>query len=172
MQSVVEKTFTYVFPNKWKAEKYDEDAFYTKHFQSFAGGAKAVDVLAFGPGTELWLIEQKDYRQGSQIKAAELLEAVAKKMSNTLACLVAARSRAEPGSASAKLAGNALSKHKVRCVLHIEQPIKISRLYPQVIDPKTIRDKLRQTLRAIDPHAEGGDKNTLNNRNHLPFAIN
>ncbi|MCP5277661.1 MAG: hypothetical protein H6935_04780 [Thiobacillus sp.] len=171
MPSVTEKAFTYVFPANWRAEKFDKDAFYLGHFSSFAGGTKAVDVLAFGDDNELWLIEQKDYRQGAQIKAVELLEAVARKMSGTLACLVAARSRAATGSASQILAHDALHKYKVRCALHIEQPQKPSKLHPQVIDPKSIRDKLRQTLGAIDPHSEGGDKSVLNGRGRLPCAI-
>lgn len=171
MPNVTEKAFTYQFPSDWRAVKFDKDAFYQEHFKSFAGGTKAVDVLAFGENDELWLIKQKDYRQGAQIGTVELLAAVAKKMSGTLACLVAARSCAAPDSASAKLAHDALHKHKIRCALHIEQREKPSKLYPQVIDPKSIRDKLRQTLRAVDCHSVGGNMATLNQLGNLPCVI-
>ncbi len=162
MPSIPEGLFTYDFPATWSAEKYDMDSYYRVHFQSFAGGQKAVDVLAFGGGNELWLIEQKDYRAGSQIKAAELFDAIASKMLATMACLVAARSNAAPGTRSQIVASGALLKPKVRCVLHIEQPSTHSKLFPQVVDPKTVRDKLRSALKAVDRRAHAGSQDQLN----------
>lgn len=164
MPNVTEGSFTYTFPTGWVAEKYDQTSFYLNHFQAFAGGSKAVDVLAFGPLNTLWLIEQKDYRAGSNITSAELFQAMADKVIGTLACLVAARSRAQPNGQCQSLASLALGKHKVRCVLHVEQPPSHSKLFPQVIDPKSARQKLRQVLRPVDEHAEIGDKALLNSR--------
>lgn len=169
MPAVVEGNYTYQFPNHWTATKYDQDWFYIKKFQRVGlfedgnQGIKAVDVLAFGDGPELWLIEQKDYISGeAQTKAGELLTAMADKVVGTLACLVTARINGQKGSNSQLLADQALKKTKIRCVLHVEQPKKPSKLFRQVIDPKTARDKLRRTLGAIDSHAECGDQNSLN----------
>ena len=60
---LVEGNLAFSFPAGWDAIKYDDSAHYRRHFQSFAGGSKAVDFVAFG-GTsdELWLIQVKDYR--------------------------------------------------------------------------------------------------------------
>jgi hypothetical protein len=38
--------------------------------------------------------------------------------------------------------------------LHLEQPLKYSKLFPQVIDSANAQGKLRKMLRAIDPHAK------------------
>jgi hypothetical protein len=163
MPSITEGQFTYNFPATWSAEKYDVDSYYRVHFQSFAGGRrKAVDVLAFGGGNELWLIEQKDYRVGAEIKAAELFDAIASKILTTMACLVAARSNASPGTRSQIVASGALLKPKVRCILHIEQPATHSKLFPQVVDPKTVQDKLRSALKAVDRRAHAGSQAQLN----------
>jgi hypothetical protein len=169
MPSIPEGHFTYQFPDGWSAHKYDQDGFYIRHFQrvgqieSGDEGAKAVDVLAFGAGQELWLIEQKDYTGGqAQIQATALLRAFSAKVTDTLACLLAARSNAQPGSTSHELATQALTKPTLRCVLHVEQPVKPSKLFPQVIDPKTARDKLRRSIKPIDPRAEFGSAAELN----------
>jgi hypothetical protein len=175
MPGVKEGVFTYRFPPGWTARKFDADAFYKKHFQNHAGGSKGVDVLGFANADDadtLWLIEQKDYRQGveREVLLEDLFEAVAHKASATLACLVAARSRAQDGSASEMLASAALLKRRVRCILHIEQPAHRSRLFPVVADPKTLRDRFRRAVRAIDVRAEAGDKATLDTRG-LPCVI-
>ncbi len=177
MPNLPEGRFTYQFPANWTAAKYDEDRFYTKQFQKVGlveggnKGVKAVDVLAFGAGPELWLIEQKDYTGGgAQITAGQLLHAASAKVVGTLACLVTARCKCQPGSASQVLAVNALEKTKIRCVLHVEQPQKPSKLFPQVIDPKTARDVWRRALGPIDAHAEFGDQTVLNGR-HLDWTI-
>lgn len=171
MPNIQEGRFTYQFPSDWVASKYDQDSFYIQHFQrvgqieSGDEGAKAVDVLAFGVGPELWLIEQKDYTGGqAQIQASALLRAFSAKVTDTLACLLAARSRAQPDTTSHELAIKALARPLLRCVLHVEQTAKPSRLFPQVIDPKTARDKLRRSLKPIDPRAEFGTAAELNAR--------
>lgn len=171
MPNIPEGDFNYCFPTTWTAKKYDETSFYKNHFQSFANGCKAVDVLAFCDQDTLWLIEQKDYRQGSSITSAELFQAMADKVIGTLACLVAARAQAQHAGICHTLATQALTKKKIRCVLHVEQPRSHSRLFPQVIDPANARLKIRQTLRAVDNKAEIGDKTTLNNLG-LGWTIN
>lgn len=169
MPTVTEGAFTYSFPNTWKANKYDETSFYKNHFQNFAGGTKAVDVLAIGDGTELWLIEQKDYRQGATIKCAELFDHVALKVLHTLACLVSTRSTGAHGTACLMTAQNALAKPQIRCALHVEQPKSPSKLFPQVIDPKTAVQKFKQQMKAVDHHALVGDQSFLNSK--VPWQI-
>lgn len=170
MLSISEGSFNYDFPDDWTASKFDKDPFYLKHFQSFGAGVQAVDVLAFS-NDELWLIEQKDYRQGqdqeSAINANDLFMVMASKVLGTLACLVSARSLGTSNeSASHQLATEALLRKKVRCVLHIEQPTKPSTLFPQVIDPKNAKDKFKRVMKSVDPRAVIGDKNVINSCIH------
>ncbi len=172
MPRIDEGRYAYQFPQGWTAAKYDEDGFYVKKFQKVGlvedgnKGVKAVDVLAFGDGPELWLIEQKDYSGGgAEIKAGELLYAAAGKLVGTLACLAVAHKNCQLGSASQQLAAQALRKTRIRCVLHVEQPAKPSRLFPQVIDPKTARDTFRRAVGPIDSHAEFGNQEQLNAKN-------
>jgi hypothetical protein len=169
MPSVTEGSFTYSFPKSWDASKYDDTAFYRNHFQHFAGGTKAVDVLAISNGAELWLIEQKDYRLGATIKCADLFGHVALKVLHTLACLVSTRSTGSPGTACFTRATNALAKPNIRCALHVEQPQHHSKLFPQVIDPKTAHQKFKQQMKAVDHHPLVGDKNHLNTK--VPWVI-
>jgi len=48
----------------------------------------------------------------------------------------------------------AAKPQQLRVVLHLEQPLKYSKLFPQVIDSANAPGKLRKMLRAIDPHAQ------------------
>jgi hypothetical protein len=52
-------------PKGWWVWKYDDSAFHRNQFQSFAGGSKAMDAVAFSADDTLWLIEVKDYRRHS-----------------------------------------------------------------------------------------------------------
>jgi hypothetical protein len=40
----------------------------------------------------------------------------------------------------------------LRVVLHLEQPATHSKLFPRAIDPANVLMKLRQLVKAIDPH--------------------
>jgi hypothetical protein len=46
-------------------------------------------------------------------------------------------------------------------VLHLEQPLKHSRLFPQAIDPASVLQSLKHQLRAIDAHPRVVNKNNL-----------
>jgi hypothetical protein len=48
----------------------------------------------------------------------------------------------------------ALACNQIRVVLHLEQPAKRSKLFPRAIDPAQVKQKLRQLLKAIDPHPQ------------------
>lgn len=74
--------------------KYDEWRFYRHHFCKIAEGIKAVDFIYIDKSQRCtWLIEVKDYRhpQTEKIKPSELADAVALKVRDTLAGLVAAK---------------------------------------------------------------------------------
>ena len=162
-----EGRLTFSFPPGWDALKYDESTFHKKHFQSFAGGSKAVDFVAFKPD-ELWLIEVKDYRARTRTKSPDLFEEIARKVQATLAGLVAVKS--ESGSSgdttTRDFSKRALrSFRRLRIAVHLEQSGKPSRLFPHVIDPKNAHDKLRKTVHAVDPRAIIGNAAFFNSRN-------
>ncbi|MGA2936414.1 MAG: hypothetical protein ABSF52_04860 [Syntrophobacteraceae bacterium] len=142
---------TFQFPAEWKASKYDDWSFYRNQFQSVCGGAKAIDVLALSPERCAWLIEVKDYRVNPRTKPTELPVEVACKVRDTLAALLCARVNAND-SGEKDFAGQALKSKSLGVVLHLEQPAKHSILFPRAIDPATVKQKLKQLLKAVDAH--------------------
>ena len=50
------------------------------------------------------------------------------------------------------MAGAALRCPRLRVVLHLEQPVRPSTLFPRAIDPANIQLRLKQLIKAIDPH--------------------
>lgn len=84
----------FMFPSDWQALKYDDSAFHRHQFQNFAGGSKAMDVVALSPDRELWLIEVKDYTLHRRVKRGSPFDEVAAKVRATLAGLAVARVRA------------------------------------------------------------------------------
>jgi hypothetical protein len=154
MPRVVEGSITFDLPVGFVVQKLDDTTFYRKHFQSFAQGSKAVDFLVFDPKTpELWLLEVKDYRAQGRIKTIDLFDEIAQKVLSSLACLLALRANANVLD-ERNFAQLALKQTRIKVVLHLEQPIKPSKLFPQVVDPANIRVKLRQKVRSIDSKAE------------------
>ncbi|MGE0681694.1 MAG: hypothetical protein AB7P69_12455 [Candidatus Binatia bacterium] len=153
MPSISEGALTFQFPNDWQATKFDEWSFYRNQFQSVCGGAKAIDMLAIDPNHCLWAIEVKDYRQHPRAKTLDLMDEVACKVRDSLAALVAARVNANDAGEQ-ELSGMALACSRIRVVLHLEQPAQHSKLFPRAIDPAKVKQRLRQLLKAIDPHPE------------------
>ncbi len=109
-----------------------------------------MDIVAIHANRRLWLIEIKDYRVERRQKALELAEEVAFKARDTLAGLMAAQWQANDGD-EAQIAKRAVRCLDLKIVLHLEQPSKPSRLHP-VEDVSKLLQKLKQLLRAIDPH--------------------
>ena len=144
------KQFT--FPDGWQVLKYDDCSFHRNQFQSFAGGSKALDAVALAPDHIVWLIEVKDYSGSRRSKAGTVFSEVAAKVRATLAGLAVARVRASDNG-EREFAHEALGASSLRVALHLDQPGQSSRLFKQVIDPKTARTQLRRELRAVDPHA-------------------
>lgn len=167
MPYVDEGYFRYQFPNTWIAVKFDDLAFYRSHFQKVAGGAKAVDVVALSPDhSTLWLIEAKDYRENSRVKKLPVEQELAEKACGTLACLMAGRANAgDTGDDNTDhLWESALRQRKIRFIFHFEQPGQQSRLFPQSIDPKSIKDILVRAIRVVDPHPVGGGYANINGK--------
>ena len=151
MPTLMESDLTFCFPDDWQATKFDGWSFYRNQFQQACGGAKAIDLLAFAPDDGLWAIEVKDYRRHRRTKTIELSEEVACKVRDSLAALVAAKINANDNDEQ-QLASRALTVKKIRVVLHLEQPEKHSKLFPRAIDPAQIQQKLKQLIKAVDPH--------------------
>lgn len=103
------------------------------------------------PAKTAWFIEAKDYRIHQRTKPAELADEVAQKVFDTLAALLPAKLHATEAEEQA-LAQAVLKARKIRVVLHLEQPVKHSKLRPRAINPADVKQKLRQLLKPIDPH--------------------
>lgn len=150
MQEFVEGKLTFTFPAPLVAQQYDEWSFYRNQFNSAFGGTKAVDFVCLDQQCT-WLIEVKDYRANRRSKPSELGDEMAIKVRDTLAGLVTASCNAnEPDERL--FAKKAVKNKRLRVVLHIEQPAKPSKLFPQVVNPANLKAKLKQLLRAVDPH--------------------
>jgi len=142
----------FMFPADWQALKYDDSAFHRHQFQNFAGGSKAMDVVALSPDRELWLIEVKDYTRHRRVKRGSPFDEVAAKVRATLAGLAVARVRANDLH-EREMADKAMRARIIRVVLHLDQPRHASRLFPQAVDPRSATQKLQQCVRGVDPHA-------------------
>lgn len=149
---ITEGQLTFTFPAGSCVTKYDEWSFYRNKVNSAfsAQGAKAVDLIYLQDDVT-WLIEIKDYRIHPRKKTIELWEEVAIKVRDTLVGMAAASFNAN-GQDEKAFARNALSKKRLRVVLHLEQPLRHTRLFPRALNPANIKLKLQQFLRAIDPH--------------------
>jgi len=134
------------------ADHYDRWSFYRNQFQNgCAQDNMAVDLVCRFR-QESWLIEVKDYRHYARTKAIDLADEIAAKVRDTLAGLVAARCNANDAK-ERDLARRLLSAERIRVVLHLEQPVIKSRLYPRgIIEPDKLTQKLRCKLKALDPH--------------------
>lgn len=150
MTDVQVDSLTFTFPSSWKICKYDEWAFYRNQFSKMWSGIKAVDLIAV-ESQVIWLIEAKDYRQQSRTKAEDLADEVAKKVFCTLAAILPAKVNASDISEK-HFAEKAIDAQKLRVVLHLEQPVKSSKLFPRAIDPSKLQLKLRGIIKPIDPH--------------------
>lgn len=149
---IQEGNVLWTFPDGWSAMKFDDWSFFRKQFQGCADGNKAMDILAMAPDKKvLWMIEPKDYkRHRREPKKGSLAMEVAEKARDTLSgILVASMNAANDEKAFAQ---GAVRVRKIRVVLHLEQARRPSRLHPEVCDRADVTQKLKQLLKAIDPH--------------------
>jgi hypothetical protein len=151
MPLVTEGNLTFEFPAGWDVAKLDDWSFYRNQFLKVCNGTKAVDILAIEPGQACaWYIEVKDYRRHVRTKTVHVADEIACKVRDSLALLAAASVNDDVEKAQARLA---LRCQDIKVILHLEQPAKHSKLFPRKIDLANTQQKLRQLVRAIDPHA-------------------
>lgn len=139
------------FSDGWHVGKFDDWVFYRKQFSRMWNGIKSIDLLAICPAKTAWFIEVKDYRAHPRTKPTELADEVAQKVFDTLAALLPAKLHATEAEEK-DLAHAVLKARKIRVVLHLEQPVKQSKLRPRAINPADVKQKLRQILKPIDAH--------------------
>jgi hypothetical protein len=159
MTVITEGRLQFTFGGSCQAEKYDEWSFFRNQFQNICGGAKAVDIVCLSNNT-CWLIEIKDYRQHKRTKPQDIGDEVALKVRDTLAGLVAAKMNAIEANEK-DFSKKALQGNVIKVVLHLEQPEKQSRLFPNTIDPVAVKQSLKRQLKAIDAHPSIVNKNNL-----------
>lgn len=165
MPTIPVGALTFEFPTGWQVSQFDDWSFYRNQFiqcgeactpcskcgHKNVFGAKAIDVLAIDGNACCWIIEIKDYRHSKRTKVIDLPDEMALKVRDSLAALVAARVNANDTDEKA-LAMAALRCSGLRVVLHLEQPAKPSTLFPRGIDPANVKQRLKQLIKAIDPH--------------------
>ncbi|XZN98928.1 MAG: hypothetical protein ACM65K_11905 [Microcoleus sp.] len=153
--------FIFTFPDSWKVSKYDDWAFYRNQFSKIKNGIKAVDLLAI-ENQVTWLIEVKDYRTSRREKTVDLWEEVAQKVFCTLAAMLPAKINASAND-ERDFAGEVLKATRLRVVLHLEQPLKHSKLFPRAIDLSKVQLKLRTLIKSIDPHPQVVESTRMQN---------
>lgn len=180
MSSLVEGGLTFTFPSDYEASKFDDWSFYRNQFQRLGSGlrvtcskcdvelhcrecrtaktsgVKAIDFLAVHKATT-WLIELKDYRRNRRTKTSDLADEIALKVRDSLAVLVAAAMNAND-LAEKQRARRAIDAPGIRVVLHLEQPLVHSKLFPCPIDRAKVQQRLKQLLKSVDAHPQVVDR--------------
>jgi len=161
MQDLQVGSLTFNFPNSWQVSKYDEWDFYRNQFLKMLDGIKAVDLIAI-ENQVVWLIEAKDYRSHRREKTISLVDEVAKKVVWTLSAMIPAKINAS-NSFESNFAKDVCNTTKVRIVLHLEQSVKTSKLFPRAVDLTKVQLKLRTLIKPIDPHPKVVESTQMQN---------
>lgn len=153
MSAIPVDGFAFTFPESWTVTKYDDWKYYREKFVKVGDGIKGVDLIALDPEQQiqLWLIEVKDFRKGLREKDLPPGEEICSKVLDTLAALLPAAINANI-DAEKEFARSALNASRINIVFFAEQPIKPSRLFRPIFNQQDLQKKLREKLRAIDPH--------------------
>lgn len=158
-QQFAEGQLTFKFPDDWPVCRPGGTSFYRRHFQSFCGGSREIDFLAYQPEAKtLWCIEVKDYRANPRTKQKDLADEVAEKIRDVMAMLPLGGIRdnavSEPGQMQVREFWRCMRKMIViRVILHCEIQASPSKLFPEVKDVANLQTKISQKLRCVDPHA-------------------
>ncbi|MCU0753615.1 MAG: hypothetical protein MUE46_00630 [Xanthomonadales bacterium] len=147
MIAVQVERLSFHFPTDWQVGKYDDWAFYRNQFVRQFNGLQGVDLIAHAADGTAFLIEVKDYRHPDTEKPSALPQAIANKVLMTLAALLPAKLHATAADEQA-LAAAVLTCKRLHVIAHVELP----RAHRAPIDPADLRLKLKQLLRAVDPH--------------------
>lgn len=176
MPTITEGQLSFDFPEGWLVAKFDDWSFYRHQFLRLSGvrlacgrkgcgqdlkcvrcgrlgfaGVKAIDILAIEGTACCWCIEIKDYRLHGRTKTIDLADEIAMKVRDSLAALAAAAANANDHAEKTQ-AASALACQRIRIVLHLEQPTRHSKQFPRAIDPADVLHRLKQLVKAIDPH--------------------
>lgn len=146
MTRLREGGLVFSFDDASVAVKYDESDFYQRKFRTVVRGLCAVDMVC-AKEDGLWLLEVKDYRrQAREDKTTqEIAEAVAKKVTDTMAGLFCSH-LTEPGTSSlSQIAGRAGS---IQVVMHVELPEKVAGdvAYAQLFNLSVLLQKRLQKI--------------------------
>ena len=150
MTIITEGQLIFEFDSALSTIKYDVSSYYMKHFQNKCHTEnKAVDIIAYDKEF-VWLIEIKDFRNHGRSKEQSLCEELSQKIRDTLAGLFGAKFyRSHSGDEKLFFKG-ILVCQRIYFVLHMEldhNPSKCKQIY----DPADIKQKLKSTLKAINP---------------------
>jgi hypothetical protein len=145
-----ESNLDFVFHAGWSVLQYDASSWYRDHFQACADSA-AVDFLAVSAAGDLvWLVEVKDFTLKAPDSAKGPLWAIiTRKVRDTLAGVLAGAHQAGNPEERAVFA-RAVTSAQIRVAFHCERPKHKSKLFANLPDAADLRQKLRQTLRAVD----------------------
>lgn len=143
--TITEGDLTFTFSEEAHVIKYDASIHYRNQFKDRCyKDNKAVDFIAY-KNDIAWLCEIKDFRQGKRDhKKIPLCDEIAIKVRDTLAGLVSTKLQANDDEKN--FAKKVLKCKKINIIFHIEQ----SPSHPYNLSD--LQDKLRQLLKAIDPH--------------------
>ncbi len=102
---------------------------------------------------EWYLLEVKDYTTDPRTKPLDLVEELSIKVRDTLSLLMAGAANDTTGSEGigAFVRVGAMPS-KIRVILHLEQPMNPSRLFPGATLKANFEDKLKKSLRCVDSH--------------------
>ncbi len=167
MQTYLVDGLKFEFPDKWTVSKYDEWSFYRNRFSKMGNGIKALDLLAVSPNGVTWMIEAKDYRAHSRTKPSNLADELREKVLDTLAAILPAKINGDV-AAETDVAARMVATRKLRIVLHLEQPVRHSKLFPRAINPADVYMQIRRQLKPIDAHPLVAE---MNNMRNLPWTV-
>lgn len=95
--SCVEGLHRFHFDAGYEVCRFECSPYYSRYAQNFCNSCKEMDFVLYHPGKrELWLIEVKDYRFDARPRVHELVDALCRKVRDTLFLLRAAAVAAPP----------------------------------------------------------------------------
>ena len=153
------------FADGWLITKYDEWQFY-RQFLRMKDGIKAVDLLVLAPDRTAYFVKSKITGEESAPSPANWLEIIAK-VFDTLAAIVPAKINGREES-EREAARRIASASRLRVILHLEQPLKHSKLFPRAIDTAGVEQKLKQGLKPIDAHPKVAESSRMRD---LPWSV-
>ncbi len=176
MPSITEQRLRFDFPEGWNVSAYDKESFFQGQMARFGdmelvckkckeqlkclncshrkvAGIAGIDILAIAPDNICWQIEVKDYRLTREKQFEFLADAVAVKVRDTLAGLMAARLNANLANEKSRAQG-AVEAKQIRVVLHLQQPPTNNPLRSLKSQRRLVLDRLKQLVKAVDPHPQ------------------